>query len=214
MNRTHLYLAFEFSLIFLGIPTGLVLGAIPLHPIPVLWLVAILCFILLRRDESFDRRLIWRMNQWKPSLVKVLIRFAVAALCLTLYVAWFEPELLFYLPRSRPFLWVVIMVLYPLLSVYPQGITHRLFIFHRYRRWTRSRWALILMSTTAFSFMHIVFRAPEALVLTFLGGFLFAKTYEETESLILSGIEHALYGNLAFTLGLGRYLYTGNIVGH
>jgi membrane protease YdiL (CAAX protease family) len=57
--------------------------------------------------------------------------------------------------------------------------------------------------------MHIVFKNPLALLLTFGGGILFAKTYEDTRSLVISLIEHALYGNYVFTLGLGKYLYLG-----
>jgi hypothetical protein len=39
------------------------------------------------------------------------------------------------------------------------------------------------------------------------GGILFALTYAMTRSLMTSMIEHALYGNYLFTLGLGKYLY-------
>jgi hypothetical protein len=49
-------------------------------------------------------------------------------------------------------------------------------------------------------------------ILTLLGGLMFAKTYEETGSLVLSGIEHALYGGFLFTIGLGKYFYYGAVV--
>ncbi|MDJ0818534.1 MAG: hypothetical protein QNJ58_20170 [Desulfobacterales bacterium] len=45
-----------------------------------------------------------------------------------------------------------------------------------------------------------------------LGGVLFAKTYEETGSLIISGIEHALYGGFIFTIGLGKHFYYGAVI--
>jgi membrane protease YdiL (CAAX protease family) len=57
--------------------------------------------------------------------------------------------------------------------------------------------------------MHIVFRNPLALLLTFAGGVLFAKTYSDTRSLLISMVEHTLYGNYIFTIGLGKYLYLG-----
>jgi membrane protease YdiL (CAAX protease family) len=66
-----------------------------------------------------------------------------------------------------------------------------------------------MVSAFAFSYMHIVFRNPAAMGLTLIGGVLFAITYEDTESLIISIFEHALYGNFLFTIGLGRYLYLG-----
>ncbi|MHB1155946.1 MAG: hypothetical protein ACYC26_03800 [Phycisphaerales bacterium] len=36
---------------------------------------------------------------------------------------------------------------------------------------------------------------------------MFTRTYQRTGSLLLAGIEHALYGDLLFTIGLGHYLY-------
>jgi len=42
-----------------------------------------------------------------------------------------------------------------------------------------------------------------------MGGVLIAKTYQDTESLIISSIEHALYGTFIFTIGLGKYFYYG-----
>jgi hypothetical protein len=38
-------------------------------------------------------------------------------------------------------------------------------------------------------------------------GRLFAWRYQSTGSAALTAIEHALYGNLAFTIGFSRYLY-------
>jgi membrane protease YdiL (CAAX protease family) len=55
--------------------------------------------------------------------------------------------------------------------------------------------------------MHIVFRNPLAMALTFAGGILFAWRYEKTGSLFVSSFEHALYGCFLFTIGLGRYFY-------
>jgi membrane protease YdiL (CAAX protease family) len=90
----------------------------------------------------------------------------------------------------------------------PQAITHRAFLFHRYRLLFKG-WPMVFASAVAFSYMHIVFNNPLALLLTFAGGILFAKTYEDTGSLAISSIEHALYGNFLFTIGLGKYLYLG-----
>jgi hypothetical protein len=47
------------------------------------------------------------------------------------------------------------------------------------------------------------------MILTFFGGYLFAYTYAKTRSLLLVSIEHALYGCLLYTIGLGRFFYTG-----
>jgi membrane protease YdiL (CAAX protease family) len=54
-----------------------------------------------------------------------------------------------------------------------------------------------------------VFLNPLAVLLTIPGGFLLSKTYGRTKSLLVTGIEHAIYGNLVFTVGLGFYFYKG-----
>ena len=40
----------------------------------------------------------------------------------------FEPERLFAFVRQRPLVWALVIILYPVLSVYPQGIVYRVFI--------------------------------------------------------------------------------------
>jgi membrane protease YdiL (CAAX protease family) len=101
--------------------------------------------------------------------------------------------------------------LYPILSVYPQGIVYRAFIFERYRELFGPSWAIVLASAVAFAYVHIVFRNPLAIGLTFLGGVLFAYRYLQTGSLFVSSFEHALYGCAIFTIGLGRSFYHGAV---
>ena len=67
------------------------------------------------------------------------------------------------------------MVLYPLLSVYPQAIIYRAFLFNRYAL-LFDGWLVIAVSAASFSFMHIIFENPLAVILTMLGGIMFAKT--------------------------------------
>ena len=42
-----------------------------------------------------------------------------------------------------------------------------------------------------------------------IGGVIFTATLLRRKSGLLADIEHALYGDLAFTLGLGVWIYTG-----
>jgi membrane protease YdiL (CAAX protease family) len=200
-------LLFEFTLLFAGLPTVVALGFFPIHPFFVLWLFSAVCVIVLIFDPHFKMSHSWRVISWKD-LIKILVRFILAAILIGCYVVFFEPDLLLNFPRYRTNLWAMVMIMYPIFSVFPQGVTHRAFLFHRYRNLFKG-WSMILASATAFSFMHIVFKNPLALLLTFVGGILFAKTYEDTDSLAISLIEHALYGNFLFTIGLGKYLYLG-----
>ncbi len=106
-------------------------------------------------------------------------------------------------------LWCLVMLLYPLFSVVPQTLIYRAFIFKRYRSLFPRGRILILASAASFSWLHIVMRNPLAPLLTFPAGLLFAWRYSRTDSVLASAFEHALYGCLIFTVGLGVYFYTG-----
>ena len=92
-------------------------------------------------------------------------------------------------------------MLYPVLSVYPQGIVYRAFVFYRYRDLFGPSWAIVLGSAFAFTYVPIVFRNRLALVLTMLGGILFGIRFLQTSSLFVTSFEHALYGCFMFTVG-------------
>jgi membrane protease YdiL (CAAX protease family) len=201
------YLITEYVILFFGLPTACMFNFFPIYPIFALWIFSIVCVLGLIFDPQFKTSHLWRVRHWRD-LTTVVIRFILAAALLGGYVVAFEPNLLFNFPRYRPHTWAMVMFLYPLLSALPQGITHRAFLFQRYRRIFKGG-SMIFASAAAFSFMHIVFKNPLALLLTFAGGVLFAKTYSDTRSLMISMIEHALYGNYIFTIGLGKYLYLG-----
>ncbi|MBF6211751.1 CPBP family intramembrane metalloprotease [Nocardia puris] len=124
-------------------------------------------------------------------------------------LAVFSPERLFDLPRTEPAVWAMVMVFYPLLSVYPQELIYRTFVFHRYAPVFGSGWAMIAASAVAFGFAHIIFGNWIAVALTLIGGLLFAHRYRRTGSILVVTVEHALYGCLAFTVGLGGFLYSG-----
>ena len=102
------------------------------------------------------------------------------------------------------------MLVYPLVSVTTQEVMYRLFYYARYRAlFGNDAQAAIALNAVLFAFSHIVFQNPTTLVISFLGGLLFAWRYEVTRSFWAVCLEHALWGNLIFTLGLGRYFYTG-----
>jgi membrane protease YdiL (CAAX protease family) len=139
----------------------------------------------------------------------VLAIFAVMAAAVAIAVWQWRPQILFSFVREHPYFWALVMVAYPVLSVYPQGIIYRAFIFERYRPLFPSVGVMILASAAAFAFSHIIFRSPWSVVLTFVAGLLFAWRYEATGSLLVSSLEHALYGCWMFTVGLGALFYHG-----
>jgi uncharacterized protein len=199
----------ELVLLFVGVPLAFRFRPFPLPPLPVLWAVTLYCLYRLRIDPSFERRLLWNLDSLRAHIGPISATFALLASCIGVLVYEFRPDLLFNFVHREPLLWAVVMVLYPLLSVYPQGIIFRAYFVHRFRPLFSGENSMILASAAAFAFMHIVFRNPIAVVYTFAGGVLFARRYYRSGSLLVSSLEHALYGCWMFTVGLGPYFYQG-----
>lgn len=212
----RVYLWVEFAALFAVLPFMLAFRPPGSGIFLFLWSAAVICFALLVRDPSFDQRQLWNWEGVRPQLGRVLGLFALGAAAGVALTWLFAPERLFAFPLQRTRLWLAVMMLYPVLSVVPQNVVYRAFVFHRYGRlmppeWneTRRRWAMIALSAVAFSWAHVVFWNLFALGVTLLGGVLFAYTYQRSRSVAAASVEHALYGCGIFTLGLGVYLYHG-----
>jgi CAAX protease family protein len=64
-----------------------------------------------------------------------------------------------------------------------------------------------VINAALFAFAHIIFRNRVAVIGAFFAGLLWATTYLGSKSLRVVSLEHALYGNFLFTLGMGHYVY-------
>ena len=69
--------------------------------------------------------------------------FLAGALGITVYTHLYEPAHLFELPRQKPWVWLAILVGYPLLSVYPQEVIFRGCFFLRYGHLFPSTWSRV-----------------------------------------------------------------------
>jgi membrane protease YdiL (CAAX protease family) len=201
----------EFILLFVALPLGYRFSPVRIPALPLLWVVSGYALWQLLRDPQFDRAKLWNAGTLPAHLGVILAIFAAVAVGIWLGVRWFAPALEWSFVRQSPAFWAVVMVVYPVLSVYPQGILYRAFFFERYGELFPGKWTMILASAAAFAFLHIIFRNWLAVALTFGGGVLFAARYAETGSLATSSFEHALYGCWLFTVGLGQYFYHGTI---
>ena len=209
-TRSRYYLILELLSIYVILPTILFLF-VSLPVLPILWLVTFLCIRAVFKDRTFDRNSLWHASALKSHGKTMLIQFVIISIILFALVYLFIPEQLFSLIRENPLFWLVIIILYPLISAYPQELLYRTFFFHRYQMLFTKRWQMITLNALLFGYMHIIFHNWIAVLLTIGGGFLFASMYERTRSTLLVSIAHALYGNLLFTIGLGTYFYTGTI---
>jgi membrane protease YdiL (CAAX protease family) len=171
--------------------------------------------VALLLDRTFPRRQLWNAAAARPELARVLARTALVCLGILAVTALATPERLLAFPRQRPAVWAIVMVLYPI-SAFAQEIVYRPFFFHRYGALFRSPRARVLASAALFGWGHVSVNNVLAVVLTAAVGVLFASTYERTRSTLLVSLEHALYGDFVFTVGLGPLFYnaTARWFGH
>lgn len=205
-----LWLWLEFALLFTGLPLFLFYlqqGWI----LPFLWIAALGCLLCLWRDPVFDRSCLWRHGALRQAGLAFYGRILAANLALAALLYLLAPHLLFSLPQQRPGLWLMVMLFYPILSVYPQELIYRAFFFYRYAPLFPGVHCRIAVSALSFGFMHIIFHNWIAVILTTIGGILFARSYVRSRSIALSSWEHTLYGCLLFTLGLGPFFYSGGL---
>jgi len=167
----------------------------------------VVCALALVLDRTFPRRQLIGTAGLLAGGQRLLLRTAViwaGPLALTLALS---SGTLFIFPRTRPVVWAFVMTLYPL-SAYAQEITFRTFFFHRYGALFARPRARVLASGLLFGWAHIVVNNLWAVPLAAIAGLLFADTYERSRSTLLVSIEHALYGNFVFSVGLGALFYS------
>ena len=143
----------------------------------------------------------WKLF-WIQTLVKLII-----IICLTTLFVWItNKEGFFNVLLNKPKLWLVILFIYSVFSVYPQELVYRTFFFKRYEPMFKNKHQLIFLNAIVFSLGHIFLKNTLVIILTFLGGLLFAFTFKKTKSTIMVSIEHAIYGCWLFTVGMGAML--------
>ena len=155
----------------------------------------------------------WRLfarpprHWWRGPLLRASL-FGVAA---TLYICVNNPDFFLSFPRSRPGFWLLVMLLYPVLSVLPQEIIYRVYIFEKFFPEPKKKGLAIAVSTVLFAWVHVVYAGYFAMLSTFVAGAVLGMTYTryraEPGALWPVLLEHSLYGMLLFTVGMGRYFY-------
>ena len=205
-------LACECAFIFLLIPT---LGFIYQSRLSVvLGLLAMSAYaaFVLHNMPGFSWHENWQGRRLSKREFKIIgARFLVSTLGVLLLAYCYAPDKLFAFPAQRPVVWLLVMLLYPFASALPQEILFRSFFFRRYARLFHKKGSMLLASAFAFGYVHIVFGNPIAPLLSLICGYYLASSYFTHHSLKKVTIEHAFYGNMVFTIGLGYYFITHTI---
>ena len=180
--------------------------------IPVLLLVCVYCIIIYcieNRNFSSEFQKIFNINI--NILIRIIIRWMFASLILLIITFYFFNEKFFIIQNNKPEILWKIMILYPIFSALPQEFIFCKFFFYRYKSIFKSDNNLVISSALFFAITHILFLNFIAPILSFIGGLLFANTYNKHRSLFLVSLEHGLYGNTLFFIGLGWYFWGGSI---
>ncbi len=213
MDKKKSFLKFrlvaECFFIFVALPVVLYFDFWKIPKIPVLLIAFSAAFLALWKDFAFEKKNLYHFNLESGYLKNILIRWLLLSAVLAIMVWQEKPDSMFYLPENRPRLYVFIMLMYPFVSALPQELIYRTFFFHRYKPLFGNGILRIAASSLLFSFLHIIYDNWVAIVLTAFGGVMFSITYNKTRSLPMVVIEHGLWGDLIFTLGLGNYFYEG-----
>ena len=174
--------------------------------LPVLGVIV----ILLAADPTFSLRRELSRGFGPSTLASILAVYVVAGGAVAYYVAHYHPEWFLEFPRDRFDAYRKIMLLYPAMSVVAQELVYRTFYFHRYGLlFGRAWWLAILLNGALFGLGHVVIGTQLAVYGTVATGVLFATRYALTRSFWAVFVEHTLWGALVFTVGLGRYFFTG-----
>lgn len=205
----QVWLLVEYAVLFFGLAGVYTLIGHPGSPIPVLVVSAVAVVLYLRSRPDFDRRNFFRTSAIRGELRPMLILWAISAVAVLLGLIVLSPGRLFELPREDPVIWGFVMVFYPLLSVYPQELIFCGFLFHRYAPVFGTGYGFVAASAATFGFVHIIYGQWLSVVLTAFLGAVLARRYAKTRSLAVVWLEHAMYGLLAFTVGLGSFFYNG-----
>lgn len=209
LTRRNIFLLTEFIVLFGGAPLLILYARDRLFMLMALWIGALLIRVFLYNQNKKNpvEKLNWA--GFRKGVSAILLRFAFLAPAIAALAWYVSPETFLSLPRERTDLWLRIMIFYPLLSVWPQELIYRSFIYHRYAPLFGTGRGYVAASTLMFGYMHILFLNWVAVLMTLIGGFLFSTDYRRNKSLALACLEHSLYGCLVFTVGLGIYFYSG-----
>lgn len=203
-------LAVEFAALYVAAPVAMALA------MPPDWLQAVflgfvlVALVLLALTPDFRWREFGRGWTNIDGREMTLVAALTAAVSVAL-VLWLIPGQIFRLPRRAPELWMMIMMLYPLLSAFPQEVVFRMLFFRRYGSLFPDARLAVLASGVTFALAHLLFWSPVTVSMTFAGGILFARAYLGRGGFAAAVVMHAICGLIVFTSGLGAFFYHGAI---
>lgn len=204
-----LWLMIEFAALYIGAPLAIALFLPPNQMFLALFAFSIAGLILLWGTGGFHWGSLFRgrLMPWWEIMGTGLAVLVAGYVILSL----FRSDALFVLLRTNPEFMLVIWCLYPLLSALPQELIFRPLFFHRYARLLPGGKGAIALNAAMFSFAHLMYWSWIVAIMTFIGGWIFARAYLR-HGFPAAWVLHAVAGNILFAVGMGYYFYSGNVV--
>ena len=190
---------YELLIIFIILPIfSIVTGQEPINNFISMYIISIFYWYFLYRNK------VKIFNNNKYSERHVIITFV--AIFIFSFSYCYDADNFMVFPKENPLTFLLVIFLYPFLSVIPQEIIFRKYFFFKFNA-LMPRNYLIFINGLVFSLAHVFFNNYIAIIFTFFGGIYLSWSYLRSESLTLVIYEHTLFGTFIFASGLGRYFY-------
>ncbi len=201
----------EFSLFYLLAPALIAVFLPPRQMFPALFAFTALGLLLLAVTPRFHwSRLLDGARNWKLHEFLGFTLLCILGFSALIYLL--RPDAAFFLLSERPQLLGMIWLFYPFLSALPQELLFRVLFFRRYRIILPQGMGADVLNAAVFSFAHLMYWSWVVALITFAGSFIFSHAYRTRGSFLYAVLLHAIAGNLLFTVGMGVYFYSGNVV--
>lgn len=192
----------EFFFIFLIIPSTIFFLDSSIIIFLTLYLVSILSLVILYFDKTFLFTSLKKKIDWTFVIIFSVIFFFLGFF----YVLLVDKNLLFIFPKTNFKLWLIVIFIYPFLSVIPQELVYRVFFFQRYFPNINRFYFPVFLNLVVFAYGHLVFSNMHAIIITAIVSPIFTYAYLK-KSFLTCVILHSLGGQIIFTLGLGKYFF-------
>ena len=192
----------EFFFIFLIIPSTIFFLDSSIIIFLTLYLVSILSLVILYFDKTFLFTSLKKKIDWKFVIIFSVIFFFLGFF----YILLLDKNLLFIFPKTNFKLWLIVIFIYPFLSVIPQELVYRVFFFQRYFPNIYRFYFPAFLNLVVFAYGHLVFSNMHAIIITAIVSPIFTYAYLK-KSFLTCVILHTLGGQIIFTLGLGKYFF-------
>jgi len=206
----------EFVVFFVVIPVVIAVVLPVGLMFPALFAVTFVGLVLLTVTDGFAwRSLFAGMTRISWALVAIV---GVGSFAASYVILWnTAPGRLFQLlGEGAPTMWGgwpviwVIAAFYPWVSALPQEIVFRPLFFRRYGHLFGR--AGLVVNAGVFALAHLMYWSWIVAAMTFVGGLVFAWSYERRGNFPEAVLAHSVAGVVLFATGMGAYFYTGNVV--